>query len=110
MIRHAFGALIFLTLTGCAQTKVTSLAPDEYVIEQTRHEPPMSYESRALTKQAEKLCPNGYSYLLRQNKAESDFAKHHGECAMGANCEYVLQWRIRCGNIPREPFSLFGKT
>ena len=110
MIRLAISITLLVSISGCANVQVTDLTGDEYMIEQTRFEPPTSFESRALTSKAEQLCPKGYSYLLRQAYSDHEFAVHHGECATGADCEFKLQWRIRCGNIPREPFSLFGKT
>lgn len=97
-------------MSGCAQIAVQPLSETEYELVQYRDEPPTGFESRALRKQAEALCPKGYEYLLRHAQKPAEFATHHAECALGKDCGYELKWRIRCGDIPREPFSLFGKT
>lgn len=110
MVRLISVAFLLLLITGCANVEVTKLAEDEFLIEQIRFDPPISYESRALTKKADQLCPIGFSYLLRQAHSEHEFATDHQQCAVGQDCQFTLQWRIRCGNIPREPFSLFGKS
>lgn len=99
-----------LLLTGCSQVEVRELAQDEFELSLYRDAPPMSFESRAMRKQAEQLCPTGYRYLLRQAVKQGEFATHHAECAAGKDCGHQLEWRIRCGNVPREPFSLFGRT
>lgn len=103
---------LVLVLSGCAQVGVIPLSEEnkEYELIQTRSEPPTSFESRALRKKAEDLCPTGYEYLLRYAHKPAEFVGHHAACAVGEDCSYELKWRIRCGDIPREPFSLFGKT
>lgn len=97
-------------IAGCAQVKTTKLGGDDYQISQFQSGVLTSYENQSLQRQAEKLCPKGYSFLNRQAISSVEFAQHHAECAQGQSCGYELQWRIRCGEIPREPFSLFGKT
>lgn len=103
---------LVLVLSGCAQVSVNTLSDEkeEYELIQVRSEPPKDFESRTLRKQAEALCPTGYEYLLRQAQKSAEFVDHHAACAVGEDCGYELKWRIRCGDIPREPFSLFGKT
>lgn len=103
---------LVLVLSGCAQVSVNTLSDEkeEYELIQVRSEPPKDFESRALRKQAEALCPTGYEYLLRHAQKSAEFVKHHAACGVGEDCGYELKWRIRCGDIPREPFSLFGKT
>lgn len=97
-------------IAGCAQVKTTPLGGDDYRLTRFNSGVLTSYENYSLQRQAEKLCPKGYSFLNRQAISSVEFAQHHAECAQGRNCGYELEWRIRCGEVPREPFSLFGKT
>lgn len=98
-----------LWMTGCAQVQPQAVNDNEYVLTETYDQAPVSLESRRLSKQAENLCPKGYSFKLRQINAIDELASHQFECAQGKNCGYVLQWHVRCGEVPREPFSIFGK-
>lgn len=97
---------------GCSQNaKQADVEPsfEEHLLTQFYYDAPTSVESRSLDRQARNLCPVGYSFLLRQVVSVDEMAKHQFECAQGKNCGYELQWRIRCGEVPREPFSLFGR-
>lgn len=110
-----------VSLAGCAQVQVQELTPsaasgsdaeglqETYRLTQFRDAAPSSFESRALRKQAESLCPNGYKILSRQAFATEMLASHQAECPSGS-CAHQLEWQIRCGNIPREPFRFFGRT
>ncbi|SFR52039.1 hypothetical protein [Thiomicrospira sp. ALE5] len=106
-------------LSGCAQVQVQDLTPasseasqekplETYRLTQFRDAAPSSFESRALRKQAESLCPNGYKILSRQAFAHEVLANHQAECSSGA-CAHQLEWQVQCGDIPREPFRFFGR-
>lgn len=102
--------LAALLLSACAQVEVTELDEDKFLLEQARSGMPTKYKSRAMDKQAKKVCPIGYRPILRQTFAEQEMATHRAQCAIGANCNFKLQWQIECTDIPDEPFSLFGKS
>lgn len=99
-----------LLLASCAKVQVKELDDDKFLLEQQRSGMANNYESRAMKKQAKKVCPIGYRHILRQSFAGQEMAEHRAQCALGANCGFVLQWQIECTDIPAEPFSLFGKS
>ncbi len=109
-----------LTLAGCAQVQVQDITPSTttttqetpagtYRLTQFRDAAPSSFESRALRTQADALCPSGYEVLSRHAFATEVLAAHQAECP-SRSCAHQLEWHIRCGNIPREPFRFFGRT
>jgi hypothetical protein len=110
-MKFRFGWLFIvgLALSGCAQVDVKDLSDSEFKVSVFYHGVPGDFEHRALARKAESLCPNGYEYLTRHATKPGEFAQHHGQCSQGQICDHELIWHIRCGNIPREPFSFFGK-
>lgn len=101
---------MFLTLAACAKVEVKQLEENKFLLEKQSSGMADRYKSRALHKQAKKACPIGYRHVLRQSFAKQQMAEHGAECALGANCDFVLQWQIECTDIPPEPFSIFGKS
>jgi len=109
------GLVIFasamLVLSGCSTThQVQKMDDDTFYLTEFYHEPIQGFDSYSLRKEAKQLCPKGYHYLLRKAGKSSEMAKEHASCASGANCEYVLKWRIQCTDRPQEKFSIFGKS
>ena len=78
-----------------------------FLLRQQYDEPPQ-LGTFALDNTAMRLCPKGYlldtSYAVSPRK----FGDSRVEC-VGADCRYALVWKIHCEEVPREPFSIFGK-
>lgn len=108
------GLFSILGLIGCSQVQVQELTTEQgsdevYVLSEFRDGPATQFESHSLRQQADVLCPSGYAILSRQALANEPLAMHQADCT-GSSCAHQLTWRIRCGNIPREPFRFFGRT
>ncbi|GKT12044.1 MAG: hypothetical protein ISEC1_P1018 [Thiomicrorhabdus sp.] len=96
------------SLTGNVQTK--KMNEKTFHLTEFYHEPVTTFDSWSLRSKAREVCPGGYVYDSRQALKMGKFADTHSECANDASCGYALEWRIRCEDVPYEPFSLFGKT
>ena len=104
-------ALAILALTGCASSaKVQQIGEQRYKLTEYFNEPVMGFDSYSLRSEAQTLCPNGHQYLLRKATKPAELAKDGASCAAGANCEYALEWQIKCTDQPQEKFTIFGKT
>ena len=104
-------AATILLLSGCSSTaQVQKIDEETFYLTQFYNEPVQGFESRSLRLKAEQLCPTGHHYLLRKAGKSSELAKEHASCASGANCEYALEWRIKCTDQPQEKFTIFGKS
>lgn len=89
---------------------VEKIDDKHYVLQQTLAQPIKSLDSWAMRIQAREVCPEGYIYENRNAVKLGAFAQSDNECVGGQNCGYELKWRIKCQKVPKEPFSLFGKT
>ncbi len=78
-----------------------------WLLKQHYDEPPV-LDGFQMDYQARELCPEGYVkeevYALRPAKFEFDAVA----CVSEA-CRYTLVWKVRCDEMPQEPFSIFGK-
>lgn len=73
------------------------------------HEPVRKLDSWAMRIEAREVCPKGYVYLSRNARKTGGFAYSDTQCQGEMSCSYQLEWRIKCQDVPDEPFSLFGK-
>lgn len=89
--------------------KVTKIDTDLYELQSSFSEPVRSLDSWAMRVEAREVCPDGYVYEQRKALSQQAFGVSDEAC-VGANCTYSLQWRIKCADVPEEPFSFFGKT
>lgn len=104
-------AAAILALTGCASSaKVEQIGEQSYKLTEFYNEPVMGFDSRSLRSESQALCPTGHHYLLRKATKPAEMAKDGAACAAGANCEYALEWQIKCTDQPQEKFTIFGKT
>ncbi|MBF6058452.1 MULTISPECIES: hypothetical protein [Thiomicrorhabdus] len=85
------------------------LTEDEFLLATDVRGPVTGFDSWPMRIKAREVCPDGYIYLSRQAQKQSEFANSLTQCSDG-DCSYKLEWRIRCEDVPEEPFSLFGKT
>ncbi|WP_319379842.1 hypothetical protein [Thiomicrorhabdus sp.] len=85
------------------------LAKDEFLLATEKSGPVTGFDSWPMRIKAREVCPDGYIYLSRQAQKQGEFADSLTQCS-DQNCDYKLEWRIRCQEVPEEPFSLFGKT
>lgn len=92
-----------------SDVKVEKLSEEQFALTQTFYEPVKSLDSWAMRIEAREVCPKGYIYLNRNARNSGSFATHEGECTGGA-CAFDLEWRIKCHDVPEEPFTFFGKT
>ena len=96
------------SVTGNVQTK--KVDEKRFHLTEGYNEPVTTFDSWSLRAKAREICPTGYLYENRQAYKMGAFGKTHEQCADKSSCAYVLEWRIRCEEVPYEPFSLFGKT
>lgn len=66
-------------------------------------------DNRAMHAKALTLCEQGYVKLSEQAISQRSLKDHTLECVSG-NCQYQLNWHIRCQDVPEQPFRFFGKT
>jgi len=100
-----------LALTGCSTTAQVEKMDDQiYKLVEFYNEPVQGFDSWSLRREAQTLCPTGHHYLLRKAGKSAEMATDHASCVSGANCEYALEWRIKCTDQPQEKFTIFGKT
>jgi hypothetical protein len=78
-----------------------------WLIQQQFNEPPV-LDSMAFDFRARQLCPKGYLKDEVYAQRPAKFAVDPAECTT-ADCRYTLVWKIHCDEVPREPFSIFGK-
>jgi len=90
--------------------EVTKTSDDNYTLTETFYEPVRSLDSWSMRIESRELCPKGYVYVNRFAQKTSEFAYSDNQCEGDMACEYKLQWQIKCQDVPKEQFSLFGKT
>lgn len=90
--------------------KVEKVDDERFNLSVTFHEPVKTLDSWALRIEAREVCPKGYIYLSRNARKTGGFAYSEAQCEAEMSCGYALEWRIKCEDVPNEPFSLFGKT
>ena len=90
--------------------RAVELAKDHFQLTEHFNEPVINFDSWALRAKSREVCPDGYIYESRQALKTAGFGSTHSACLDGANCTYALEWRIKCADVPYEPFSIFGKT
>jgi len=78
-----------------------------WLIRQQFNEPPV-LDSLAFDYRARQLCPKGYLKDEVYAQRPAKFGVDPAVCAT-ADCRYTLVWKIHCDEVPREPFSIFGK-
>ena len=93
-----------------ADVKVNKIDNENFELQISFNEPVKSLESWAMRIEARELCPDGYVYENRNVVKSSQFNEYDADCVSSANCTYKLNWRIKCQDVPEEPFSFFGKT
>lgn len=98
------------TVQFTSDVKVEALEDKQFALAQTFNEPVRSLDSWAMRIEAREACPEGYVYLNRNAVKSAGFGIVDSECVGTGSCSYELQWRIKCQDVPDEPFSLFGKT
>ncbi len=96
------------SVTGHVQ--VEEIDEENFKLSELFYEPVTSFDSLAMRAKAREACPKGYTYQSRQAKKAGEFAYTHEQCVGGNSCGYILEWRIKCEEVPYEPFTLFGKT
>jgi len=89
---------------------VEKVAEEQFTLSQEFAEPVTSLDSWAMRIEARAVCPQGYVYLNRNARKSGGFAYSDADCVGGASCAFNLEWRIKCEDVPDEPFSFFGKT
>jgi len=93
-----------------SDVKVWKVSEARYDLSLEFYEPVKSLDSWAMRIEAREVCPDGYIYLSRNARKSSGFAYSEAQCEGEMSCAYQLEWRIKCEDVPDEPFSLFGKT
>lgn len=93
-----------------SDVKVEKQADDKFTLSERFYEPVRSLDSWSMRIEAREVCPQGYVYLNRFAQKSSGFAYSDAQCEGEMSCEYKLEWLIQCQDVPKEPFSLFGKT
>ncbi len=78
-----------------------------WLIRQSFNEPPV-LNSMAFDFRARQLCPKGYLKDEVYAQRPAKFGVDPAVCVT-ADCRYQLVWKIHCDEVPREPFSIFGK-
>jgi predicted small secreted protein len=96
------------SMTGDVQ--VEEIEADNFKLSERFNEPVIGFDSFAMRAKAREVCPTGYTYQSRQATKAGEFATSHEQCAGTSSCTYTLEWRIKCEDVPYEPFTLFGKT
>ena len=111
------GTTALLTLAGCSSIgklqkvdSVEKVDDENFTLTKFYNEPVQGFDSWALRLRSQALCPTGYHYLLRKAGRSSELATEHATCASGTDCEYALEWRIKCTDQPQEKFTIFGKS
>ena len=111
---NSVGAGVVWLAEGATQitTDVDVAKTDDkhYVLKQSFNQPVTSLDSWAMRIEARKVCPDGYVYVNRNAVKSGALGVSGADCAASHSCGYELQWRIKCQDVPQEPFSLFGKT
>lgn len=104
-------AVAVLTLAGCSSTAQVHKIDDEtFTLTEFHNEPVQGFDSWFLRSKSQELCPKGYHHLLRKAGKSAELATEHASCASGKDCEYALEWRIKCTDQPQEKFTIFGKS
>lgn len=93
-----------------ADVKVNKIDNENFELQTSFNEPVKSLDSWALRIEARELCPDGYVYDNRNIVKSSSLNHSDADCIASGSCAYTLQWRIKCQEVPDEPFSFFGKT
>ncbi len=93
-----------------SDVQVEKIDDNKFKLEQTFYEPVNSLDSWAMRIEARAACPDGYVYINRNALKDGGFGLSDAECAGSESCDFKLQWRIECQDVPEEPFSFFGKT
>lgn len=93
-----------------SDVQVKKIDDENFTLSELFYEPVSSLDSLAMRAKAREVCPKGYTYQSRQAKKAGEFAYSYEQCVGGDNCGYTLEWNIKCGELPYEPFTLFGKT
>ncbi|WP_051144813.1 hypothetical protein [Thiomicrorhabdus sp. Kp2] len=93
-----------------SEVAIEKKADDQFVLTENFYEPVRSLDSWSMRIEARDVCPQGYIYLNRFAQKTSGFAYSDAQCEADMPCEYKLEWLIKCQDVPKEPFSLFGKT
>jgi hypothetical protein len=96
--------------TATSDVTVVKVDEDIYALSETFYEPVKSLDSWAMRIEAREACPKGYVYLSRNARKTGGFAYSEVQCEGEMSCAFNLEWRIKCQDVPDEPFSLFGKT
>jgi len=90
--------------------RAEKLDDQTYNLTEFYHEPVTTFDSWSMRAKAKSLCSEGYVYLSRNATKAGAFPEHHMQCLVDQSCDYALEWRVQCKQVPYEPFSLFGKT
>ncbi|MGC9386343.1 MAG: hypothetical protein ACP5D0_05320 [Hydrogenovibrio sp.] len=102
--------LAVLVMSGCSSVESKPLAEDTYQIVRFYSEPPHDLDSISIENKASELCPLGYLVLSKNANKAGEFGYNGFSCAANQNCDYVLEWRVRCEDRAMPEFSIFGKT
>jgi len=78
-----------------------------WLLQQQYDEPPV-LDGFQMDYKARSLCTRGYLKDEVYALAPRKLAVNHAACVT-ADCRYTLVWKIRCEEVPQEPFSIFGK-
>ncbi|MBD3612289.1 MAG: hypothetical protein HUJ13_07760 [Hydrogenovibrio crunogenus] len=101
---------LVVMLAGCSGVQTKEVGKDVYYLTNFYNEPPRSFSSWSMESQADSLCPMGYDVLSKNAGKSGEFGYNDFACAAGQSCDYVLEWRIRCSDKPKQETSIFGKT
>lgn len=93
-----------------SSVEVEKIDANNFILQQDFNEPVRELDSWAMRIEAREVCPQGYVYLNRNALNNGGFGVSDADCAASSSCSYKLQWRIQCQDVPKEPFSFFGKT
>lgn len=95
--------------TGAAEAVARDRYGDEYRLSIWVNDTIHSLDNGVLHSQSQSLCANGYVKLSQQAFKRGRLKETSLACVNG-DCEYQLKWHIRCQAVPKQPFSLFGKS
>ena len=102
------GLVVFLSRCSGVQTK--EMGENVYYLTNFYNEPPTSFSSWSIESRADEVCPTGYDVLSKNAGKSGEFGYNDFACAAGQACDYVMEWRIRCSDKPKQETSIFGKT
>jgi len=97
-----------LVMASCTQIQTTKVAEKTFVLTQPSNEPPLSLSTNRLEDKAWEVCPTGFDVLTKNGYKKGQLGLDHAQCVSGMDCDFTLEWKIKCSIRPREEYSIFG--